>query len=424
GSDQEPAEGSWLERTRRQAWDALVPENLSHSVSRDYVPVRKWQLVRDFLGSFSGSVALVAVMTAVGPANAGLAALSVAGLTVANVIWLKDRLAQVSHIAATSIARVAERNPRPWIMAADVVQNVGTVLDASTAVLPPLVYYPLLTAVAAARAVFGAASSAASANIAPRQALKGNLGEVSVKNSNQSTLTTLLGATAGTAALGVLSASLGFGPAALIISALGAGGCLVAEYMKLQALEYDPINERAMRRVLEQQEKDGTVPGPDRDLLGQMTDLLRPDQLIVGDRVRPLLEDPAFPELRQMYRDRPYFLALRDGLPCIVLKQDAEAQDRPQPMPEINVHPDNLAQVQAVYQAVTAERLLEAPEFAARTEREGRAAAERWVLEESLRRTPSDIRPFMRELREAGWSADMVRFRGEERPVLLSETPA
>ncbi len=398
--------------------DWMVPENLAHSVSRDYVPYRKWHVARDFLGAFGGTASMAAVMTAVGPANAGLAALSIASVTVANVTWLKDRIGQASHIAATPIARVAERNPRAWMMAGDVIQNVGTVLDASTAILPPLVYYPLLTGVSVARSVFGAATAAAGANIVPRMALRGNLGELSVKNGNQSTVATFLGATAGIATLGALTATLGFGHAVLVVSSLGAAGSLFAQYKMLRTLEYNPVSEASLRRILSHMDThNGEVPHPDRMMAG----LFHRDRITAGDRVLPVLSDPSFAELRLKYQDRPYILTLVEGRPYLVMKHDEAHQDRP-PKTESPLPPgERLAQVQGMFQAVTAERLLESTEFQRRSKSEGLDRARQWVLDESFRRTPSDIRPFMQDLREAGWSVDMVRFRGEERPVVIED---
>lgn len=402
-------------RLRQAVSSYLVPDNLSQAVSQDYVATRCWQLTRDFLGAFAGMASLAAVMTAVGPANAALAGLSVAGLTVANANWLKDRIGQLSGLAATRIARVAEKNPKAWMLAADAVNNLATVVDASTVLLPPIAYFPLLSALAVVRAVAGAAGGAAGANVAPRQALRGNLGEVSVKNSNQSTLATFAGATAGAAALAGLSALVGFGPAAMAVSTVGALAGLGAYCMMLRSLHYDPVNERAMRRVvgsvLDQQ---GPVPGPD-GLLRQLTGLTTADRLTVGNRVQPLVERKDFEALRQLFKDRPYIVAIQDGSPYVVLKRDFLGSERPGGA----ACTDRMAAVQAAYQALCAERLLATPEYADRARRQGSESADRWVLEESLAQTPGDIRSFLQRMQDAGWSVDMVRFWGEDRPVVL-----
>lgn len=421
--DQSPDEAGWMARTKSKVLNSLVPENLSQSVSKDYVATRKWQLGRDFLGAFCGTASLAAVMTAVAPANMALAALSVAGVTVANVNWFKDRLGQLSSIAATNIARVAEKNPRPWMMASDIIQNVGTVVDASTCILPPLVYFPLLTGMGIVRAVGGAAGGAAGANVGPRQALKGNLGEVSVKNGNQSTLATFAGATAGIATLGALGSFMPFGSAVMAVAGIGAVGCLFTYYKMLQALDYNPVNEKAMRYVLDtMQENNGEVPPPSRNLMGQVAGLIKRDTLTAGDKIKPLLEDKNFAELRETFKDRPYMMSIREGKPYLVLKHEEGSQDQPQvgakPLPDSTDFITKMAQTQAMYQGIMAERLLASPDYASKKTQD-ESAANRWVVEESLKQTPADIRPFLTKMQEAGWSVDTVRFWGEERPSTL-----
>ena len=419
----------WVDRTREKVWNSLVPEHLNQSVSKDYIPTRKYQLVRDFLGAAAGTSAVAAVMTAVGPANATLAALSVAGLSVANVNWLKDRISQVSSIAATNIARVAEKNPKPWMMVADVVNNVGTIVDTSTVLLPPVTYFPVLTGMGVVRAVANAAGGAAAANVAPRQAIKGNLGEVSVKNGNQSTLATFAGATVGIAALGALQHYMDFGTSAMIVSTVGAVAGLVANYAMLSHLDYTPINEKAMRRILEHESANpGEVPGPGKNLWGDMMKLTQQDRLVAGDRVKPLLDNPKLDELRELYKSRPYILTIEKGAPYMVRKRDHLADDQPKPaskpLPEGSDFCDKMAQVQGVYQALQAEKLLASPEFSERSQKDGKDAAERWVMEESLKQTPDDIRPFLLKCHEAGWSVDTIRFWGDERPVVFEKASA
>ena len=106
--DNQPVPG-WLERTKDKAWSSLVPDNLPNSVSADYVRTRKWQLARDFFGTFAATSSLAAVTTAIGPANTALAAMGVAALNLANVTWIKQRLPQITQFASTGLATVSER---------------------------------------------------------------------------------------------------------------------------------------------------------------------------------------------------------------------------------------------------------------------------------------------------------------------------
>lgn len=427
-SSEKASDRSLWKRMRQSAVNLLVPENVSESVSKDYVRSRQWQLCRDFLGAFGGMASLAAVMTAVGPANIALATLSIASLSVANVTWLKERLGQVSSIASTKIARIAEKNPKPWMLAADVINNVGTITDAATAIVSPLAYYPMQIGMMILRSGAGAAAGAAGANVGPRQAIRGNLGEVSVKNSNQSTIATFAGATIGAATLAALSEWWGFGPAAMIVASVGATAGLGAYAMMLRSLSYSPVNERAMRQVISHGlDHQGEVPAPP-SLTKQLFGLTHSDKLIVGNRVRPLLEDPSFNDLRTLYQHRPYIMAIRNGAPYIVMKRDKGADDRPpeadKPLPDGADYVDKMAQVQAASQAIIAERLLASDEYEQRATKDGTPAATRWVIEESLHRSPDDVRPLLREMQRKGWSVDMIRFWGEERPVQIANADA
>ena len=423
--DQDKLDVGWVKNAQQKAWNLLVPDNLATSVSKDYVPVRKWWVARDFFGSFAGTAAVAAVTTAVAPANMALATLGIAWVTAANVNWIKDRIGQISGIAATSIARVGEKNPRPWMMANDIVQNVGTVVDAASVVLPPLVYYPLLTGMGVVRAVAGAAGGAAGANVGPRQAIKGNLGEVSVKNANQSNLATFAGATAGIAALTAVSTVTGFGSAIMAVAGVGALASLFTNYKMLQNLDYNPINERGLRQVVQHMEANGgEVPGPASNLMGQVARLFTRDRLIAGDAVKPLLEDPKFDQLRSEFAELPFMMTLKDDKPYLVMKREQNGTDAAEPsqhpLPEGPDYQPKMAQVQGMFCAMQAERLLGSPDYATKKASEGEDAAALWVIREAIKKTPSDIRPLLLEMQEKGWSVDTVRFWGEERPAEIT----
>jgi hypothetical protein len=420
------SDASWPVRTRRKLWESLVPENITNTVSKDYVATRKWQVARDAFGAFAGTASVTAAVSAIGGANSALLALGIAGVTLANVTWVKDRLAQLTTFSSTGLAKVAEKNPRPWILAADIVNNAGAVIDATTALLPPVVYYPLITGMAVVRAAIGTAEGAAGAGIAPRQAIADNIGEVGVKNANQSTIATTLGATASLVALGTLTAAIGFGPAAIAIAATGAAAGLFCKYKMLQNLDYNPINEGAVRRVISGLEQDGQVVGPAESLLSQLPSIFKRNTLVVGDSVAPLLDDPNFPKLRELFQTRPYILSVQDGAPHIVLKDDLESSlDTPKAAePGLPAGPDyarKMVEVQAAYQAVQVEKLLAGDEYQQRVRRDGADQADLWVAQESLQRTPDNLQPLLLDMKAHGWSVDTVRFNGESRPVELGE---
>lgn len=424
-SSSDAQQGDWWPTLKAKAYDSLVPANPQENVSQDYAVTRKWQLARDFFGSMGGTASLAAVLTAMVPAQSALAALSVAGLTVANVGWVKDRLSQFTSFVSGNVFRdQAEKNPRPWIMAADVVNNVGTVVDASTALLPPLAYYPLQIGMTLARAVGGSADGVAQAGIPSRQAIANNLGEVASKNSNQAAVATFLGSTAGIGALAALGGTIGFAPAAFAIAATASAGGLLCTVNKLKNLDYHPVNEKAIRAVVAGKAETGEAPAPDRSILRAMGTMLENDRLIAGQPSRPLLETSNFESLRELYSSSPYILGVVDGAPYIVLKDDLqEPQDSLESADGLSLMPDfgrRMAQMKAVYQGVVAESLLAGPEFAKVKSEKGLDEANLWVAKESLRQTPQSMRPLLEELKAKGWSADLLAFSGDNRLTEIS----
>lgn len=417
---------SWIKRTKQKLWESLVPENLSANVSKDYIATRKWQVGRDAFGAFGGTASVTASVAAIGAANGALLALGIAGLTLANVTWVKDRMAQLTTFTSTGLAKIAEKNPRPFILAADVITNLGTVVDATTAILPPIAYYPLISTMAVVRAATGTMEGAAGAGIAPRQAIADNIGEVGVKNANQSTIATTLGATASLVALGALTTAIGFGPAAIAVAATGAVGGLFCKYMMLKNLDYNPVNEGAIRNIVAAQEKGEAIPGPASNLLLQLPTVFTRNKLVIGDSVAPLLNDANFPKYQELYSDRPYILSVQDGAPHVVLKDDTDiTTDNPKPgmapLPDSSDYARKMAEVQAAFQAVHAEKLLASDEFKELKARDGADKANLWVVEQSYSKVPANMQNLLTEMKEAGWSVDTVRFNGEARPVELSQ---
>ncbi|MHB2020047.1 MAG: RUS1 family protein, partial [Candidatus Xenobia bacterium] len=286
-----------LTRMRKLVWNFVVPENMNESVSKDYARSRLWQAGRDFMGAFGGVAAVGAVAMAVGPANGALAALSIASLTVTNVNYFRDRIGQASSIATSKIARLAEKNPKAWMAVSDVITNVGTIADAATVIMPPTWYYPEQILMSVLRSAGGAASAAASANVAPRQAIKSNLSDVTVKNNNQGTISTFLGATCGAATVAALTPVLGIGGAVLTVAAAGSVVGFAAYCGMLASLEYGPVNETGVRDIIHHmKEHHGEIPPPP-GVWKSVRRVGHVDRLVIGDRVKPLLEDKDFDQL-------------------------------------------------------------------------------------------------------------------------------
>ncbi len=445
------AGGTPMQKAGRWLSNKLVPENYKVACSADYPATRSWQLVRDYAGSMAGTAAVGCVMGSVTGATTALAALGWSMVNFANMNNVKDRIGQITSFLATPLAIRAERNPRPWMMAGDIGQHVCTALDASVAVAPPLLYFPILAVSTTLRSIAGAVSGAAGANIGPRQAIKGNLGEVSVKNSNQSNAATMAGALTTPLIVGGLSSYFGatgaqvtaalagdlaalanvghaVALAGLVTVGIGAALGLFANYMMLRNLDYNPVNEPALRAIVNHMEDNqGAICKPDPSVLQAMGSLVGAEKLVVGDRIKPILEDPELETLREIYKDRPYILRYTEAQPYIVMKTDERYTQSQTPTVTTSTLPHNtdylnrMGQVQAAIQAIHGERLAASPEYREKLAAGGHKEADRWLLEESLKKAPKNVEPFLLELQEAGWSVDLLRLRGKDRPTVFEE---
>lgn len=421
-SDNAPSEANWLARTGRKIWESVVPENVSASVSEDYVPTRRWQVARDFFGAFGGTAAATATIAAIGAANSAVAALGIAGINLANIGWVQKRLPKLAPLVSAGLAKKAEQNPRPWLMAIDLLKHSSVMIQSATAFLPPTLYYPLMIGVAAAEKGAKAVEEAGGANINPRQAVADNLAEITIKNTNQSTIAGLLGATTSLVAIGALTPVLGFAATAMTVSAVGVAGGLFSKYNMLENLDYIPVNESAVRRLVDGLEKDGKVAGPKKNLISHLPSLFQRNKFVVGDSVAPLLEDPNFPQLRELFNDRGYIVSVNEGSPHIILKDDLDTDaDDPRTaqsgLPETSDFARKMMEVQATFQAVHAEKLLDSPEYQKRVDTDGVDRANLWVSEQSLAKTPANFQPILEDMKAQGWSVDTIRFDGESRPI-------
>lgn len=168
----------------------------------------------------------------------------------------------------------------------------------------------------------------------------------------------------------------------------------------LRRLDFHPVNEKAVRRVMEQLGQSHAVPAPEKqEVFRSVLTIGERDRVVLGREIRELVADrPRFDELRSMYRGRNYLLDVRQGEPYIVMRADCSLNDRFQ------------AVMQAVMQAVHVERLQEGEEYAQRVAKDGPEAADRMLVSESLSRTPASVEPVIAEMKTAGWSVDKMRF--------------
>lgn len=370
----------------------FLPDNMPHSVSRDYKAVRSWSFLSD-IGWNAANYATgagIAIALGVNPVWGG------AGMAAYNLIM--DKFCQTTGFAATMAVPRADKNPRPWIVAGTALDTVGMALQSAVAITAGIsgALLPIAMTGAFIRVFSGSMKGAAMANVEPRQAKAGNLGEIQRKNGNQNFVSNVIGSAIGLYAVKFLAGTLGLGVLAPPIAvAAGAAVAVAATAAMLKKLDYHPVNEKALRKIIDKFEKDKVIPGPETSLINTLKDLKKTDTINLGSEIKPLLSDmERFEDLKKLYSGRNYILEVKDGKTSIVLHENVKEEER----------------VSAVLQAIHVDRLKESEAYKSLLSEKDSVKADRWLVRESLSKTPKDAKPMLENLQKAGWSTDLLRF--------------
>jgi len=171
---------------------------------------------------------------------------------------------------------------------------------------------------------------------------------------------------------------------------------VACQAMMVKNLQYQPINEQALRQIIAGTDTTAAVPSPDPSVWKPVARILEKEKIELGQSIQGLTKDQQrFQELKDLYQGRNYLLEAQQGKPYIVLREGATAEDR----------------FTAAAQAIRLENLAQSQEYQERAQKEGPVAADRWLTETSLKKTPSDPTGLLEQCKKAGWSSDLIRMR-------------
>jgi hypothetical protein len=379
----------------RKAKQFLVPDNMPESVSSDYKTARTWNFFQSTgwnMANYASGAAL-AIALGINPIWGGAA--------MATFNLIKDKLGLFVGFASTLAVPAIDRNPRPWMIAGEVLDHAGILVESTTSLTAaiPGALLPLGLAGCLLRTISGSIKGPSMANIEPRQAVAGNLGEVSKKNGNQNVISNIIGSLAGVYAIRTL---MGMGLGALspaIVAGAGAALAIGSIVGMVKSLNFHPVNEKSLRRVVAGLEKDKKVVGPDTSLWNTLKSIKQGDTVVMGDRkLHPTPENVGhIRELKNLYSGRNYLLDVRNGDRAIYLNKGCTAEDR------------LVATMHGIYVDV----LKESENYRKILADKGSAGADRWLIETSLNKTPADPKPLLKAMQKAGWSTDLLRSRDE-----------
>lgn len=388
-------------RYARKVNQFLVPDNMPNSVSSDYTATRVWNFAQSVgwnAANFAAGAAL-AIALGINPIWGGAA--------MASFNLIKDKLSQFIGFASTLAVPAIDRNPRPWIVAGEVIDHAGILVESATALTAaiPGALLPLGLAGCIIRTISGSVKGPSMANIEPHQAVAGNLGEVQKKNSNQNVISNLIGSTAGYTAIKYLM-GMGLGSMApVIVAAAGAVMATGAVVGMVKCLDFHPVNEKALRRVIDGVENEKKVVGPDTSLWRTLKSLKDSDTVVMGNKkLEPTSENIAhIRELKKLYNGRNYLLDVREGKTSIYLNKGCTAEDR------------LLATIQGIY----VDRLKTGDEYKKVPAGEG----DNWLIKASLSKTPVDPKELLDAMKKVGWSTELLRSHDQGKRVTWSGIP-
>ncbi len=399
GSDGQPGETELglLDKGLAIAKRVIFPPNVETSVSKDYLPTRAWHAAHQFIQGTGGFVVGAANLAALAGNGTWGAAIG-GGAAMATFNMIRNSACNGTGFLASFQVDKAEKNPRGWMVAGEALSNIGMAVGALGAVPAIVAAVPtgllgLTLAGATISTVGGVMKGAAMANVGQRQAVDGNLAQVNVANSHQDMVTNFAASAAGAALMAAVVGSTAGSLAIPIIAATTGilGTAAMTQWVK--NLDYHPVTEAGLREVLSQA-GEGTVPAPKSDNLMEMfKSLTEQGSFDLGSDHRPATLERKR-ELTALYQGRNYMLDVENGKPFITVNEKCGPEDR----------------CQAIVQAIQTEKLKEKAEYAEQVKSGGQNAADVWLIQESLKATPKDMKPFLDSLEQAGWSTDIMKF--------------
>lgn len=394
-----------LESTQEGLKSLFIPKNVEKTMTPDYLPTRLWWMAREVMSNlsygFAAGQASSLALELVVKSQPG-AALATVGLGL-GMYWFPkvvDQFRNATSMAASTVAPVADRRPKAWFLAGDILDNLGTAAMSCAALMPGL-YAPLTIGVGAAFTLSGVLKRRAQSNMFYRQAInpRDTLPEINTKESNQSIVLNLVSMGAGAAlqyGMGATGLAVGLPMVGFAAAALGT----LATLKFLSHLDMENLNESVVRQVVDGLEQGQEVPAPERKVGKLLGQLLEKDRIELGQDLLRLKQagSARYQQLLQIYSGQNYLLESFKGQPYVVMKEGAEKQDS----------------LMAVIQAIQVEKLAQSPEFQQVFQQKGSDAADYWLVEQSLLRAQSLSTGLLDALKAKGWATDLVNFRDRE----------
>ena len=384
----------------------FVPKNVSSTMTKDYVPTRWWWLGREFMGSMSygfaaGQASAVALELLI-KAQPGMAVATV-GLGL-GMYWfpkIVEQLRNATSMGTSTVAEVADRRPKAYFLAGDILDNIGTGVLSCAALCPPL-YAPITIGVGMLQTVAGVIKGRAQANMSFRQAKnpRDTLPEINTKQGNQSIALNLVSLLAGAG----MQMAVGGTALAVALPIVGCATAALAVYATskyLSHLDMENVNEAVVRKAVDQLDLGQEPAAPEgKKVWKSLSTLKEKDRIELGQDPTRLKQagQKRYAQLLDLYKDKKYLLESIKGQPYVVMKEGASKED-------------SLA---AMVQAIQVEKLSASEDYQKILAAQGSDAADFWLTSQSLVKADAQAPGLAARLHEKGWATDLINFLDTE----------
>ncbi|XP_050360484.1 RUS family member 1-like isoform X1 [Nymphalis io] len=230
--------------------EVFLPQGYPHSVSKDYTAYQIWDTAQAFCSTISGTLATQEVLRGVGVGNKHATPLA------ATVTWvLKDGCGHLGKILfAYSHGTYLDAYSKKWRLYADTLNDAAMCIEIALPLFRNYITFALCVSTVM-KAVVGVAGGATRAAMTQHHALRGNMADVSAKDSSQETAVNLIASLTALFIISVFGNSLFIFTLMLILH-------IVFNYFAVRAVCLRTLNEPRFIQVIDTYLKKEVIANP------------------------------------------------------------------------------------------------------------------------------------------------------------------
>ncbi|XP_041986492.1 RUS family member 1 [Aricia agestis] len=310
----------------------FMPQGYPNSVSKDYVAYQIWDTAQAFCSTITGTLATQEVLRGVGVGDTGATPLA------ATITWvIKDGCGHLGRIIfAYSHGTYLDAYSKKWRLYADTLNDAAMCIEIALPLFKNYTTFALCVSTVM-KAIVGVAGGATRAAMTQHHAVRGNLADVSAKDSAQETAVNLVASITALLIITLFGNSIFIFIMMIILH-------IVFNYLAVRAVCLRTLNEPRFLQVIETYLRKEMVPNPCEvnrtepiifyQLGTKLLDLkICGFQIHLGQSMKQLIKDvpktSGLKLIKEIYSDRNYIVypSMNQRLMCVYIKEGATVDD-------------------------------------------------------------------------------------------------